>query len=57
MIITTTYKEIPPTTMLGYSITVETTYSTHNKEEYDRLADMIEKNVGSGYCIDTDKKE
>ena len=57
MIITTTYKEIRPTTLLGYTITVETTYSTHNKEEYDKLADMIEKNIGSGHCIDTDKKE
>lgn len=57
MIITTTYKEIRPTTLLGYTITVETTYSTHNKEEYDKLADMLEKNIGSGHCIDTDKKE
>lgn len=57
MIITTTYREIPPTTTTGYSIEVKTIYSTNNKEEYDKLADMIEKNIGSGHCIDTDKKE
>lgn len=57
MIITTTYRENQPTTITGYSIEVKTTYSTHNKEEYDKLANMIEKNIGSGHCIDTDKKE
>lgn len=57
MIITTTYRENNPTTTTGYSIEVKTTYSTHNKEEYDKLADMIDKNIGSGHCIDTDKKE
>lgn len=57
MKITTTYREIPPTTSLGYTIEVKTTYSTNDKEEYNKFADMIEKNIGSGHYIDTDKKE
>lgn len=57
MIITTIYKEIKPTTINGYAVEVKTIYTSHNKEEYDKLVDMLEKNIGSGHCIDTDKKE